>query len=136
MFNLSCCAESTDLLRILAHPLSQGAINGDKVILSVVAEGPADDAQLSYEWLKDDVLIADKAAANSSIFTIEMFSPEHVGSYQCIVSCDSEGSVDIAVSNKATLRGKPMRCWITVSTITDSLCYFYPLSIICGAGSS
>ena len=91
-------------LKIIAHPQHQGAVNGDKVTFAVVAEG---SEYLSYEWLKDGVTINDPTAkAKSSIFTIPSFLPEkHKGSYQCIVSSDYDGSVDLAVSKSAELKG-------------------------------
>ena len=72
-------------------------MNGDKLTFAVVAEGSND---LSYEWLKDGVPTRDPSLkVKSSIFTIPSFLPaEHKGSYQCIVSSDYDGSVDLAMS--------------------------------------
>ena len=74
---------------------------------AVVAEGSND---LSYEWLKDGVPIRDPSVkARSSIFTIPSFLPaEHKGSYQCIVSSDYDGSVDLAMSKPAELKGNTL----------------------------
>ena len=96
--------DSINTLKIITHPQSQGAVNGDRVTFGVVAEGPG---QLSYEWLKDGVPINDKST--SCVYTIESFVPaEHKGSYQCIVSSDGDDasqSVDLAMSLKAELKG-------------------------------
>ena len=71
---------------------------------AVVAEG---SEYLSYEWYKDDVPINDPSVkTRSSIFTIPSFLPaEHKGSYKCVISSDYDGSVDIAVSKPAELKG-------------------------------
>ena len=96
--------DSTNTLKVITHPQSQGAVNGDRVTFGVVAEGPG---ELSYEWLKDGVPINDKST--SCVYIIESFVPaEHTGTYQCIVSSDGDDasqSVDLAMSLKAELKG-------------------------------
>ena len=91
-------------MKILTQPQCQGAVNGDKVTFAVVAEGPE---YLTYEWLKHSVPISDLSAkARSSTFTIpSILLVEHKGSYQCIVSSDYDGSVDLAMSKPAELKG-------------------------------
>ena len=71
---------------------------------AVVAEG---SDYLTYEWLKDGAPISDPSAkTKSSTYTIPSFLPaEHKGSYQCIVSSDYDGSVDLAMSKSAELKG-------------------------------
>ena len=103
-FTFICYSDQSEALKILTHPQSQGAVNGDKVTFAVVAEG---SEHLTYEWLKDGVPISDPSAkAKSSIFTIPSFLPaEHKGRYQCIVSSDYDGSVDLAMSKPAELKG-------------------------------
>ena len=71
---------------------------------AVVAEGPE---YLTYEWLKHSVPISDLSAkARSSTFTIpSILLVEHKGSYQCIVSSDYDGSVNLAMSKPAESKG-------------------------------
>ena len=97
-------SDQSEALKILTHPQSQGAVNGDKVTFAVVAEG---SDYLTYEWLKDGAPISDPSAkTKSSTYTIPSFLPaEHKGSYQCIVSSDYDGSVDLAMSKSAELKG-------------------------------
>lgn len=80
---------------------------------AVVAEGPED---MTYKWLKDGVPIDDVSAkTKSSTFTITSFLPaKHKGSYQCIVSSDYDGSVDIAMSKSAELKGSQIRSCIVL----------------------
>ena len=97
-------SDQSEALKILTHPQCQGAVNGDKVTFAVLAEG---SEHLTYEWLKDGEPISDPSVkARSSIFTIPSFLPaEHKGRYQCIVSSDYDGSVDLAMSKPAELKG-------------------------------
>ena len=96
--------DNSERIRITEHPQSQSKTHGDEVTLSVSIEGP--DA-LSYQWIKDDILIADDSAlANLTGVTtdtlhISSLLPEHVGSYKCLVSNQS-GSLE---SDAAELTG-------------------------------
>ena len=105
MVDLLSFSDKTEELKILTHPQHQGAVNGDKVTFTVLAEG---SEQLSYEWLKDGAPIDNPSAKlKSSTLTINSFLPaEHKGRYQCIVSSDYGASVDLAVSKVAELKGK------------------------------
>lgn len=105
---LFAISDQNEALRILTHPQHQGAISGDKVTFSVVVEGRSES--LSYEWLKDGapINVSDSSGkvAKSATFIIPSFlAAEHKGSYRCIVSSDYDGSVDLAVSKPAVLRG-------------------------------
>ena len=96
--------DNSECIRIIEHPQSQSKTYGDEVTLSVSIEGP--DA-LSYQWIKDDILIADDSAlANLTRVTtdtlhISSLLPEHVGSYKWLVSNQS-GSLE---SDAAELTG-------------------------------
>lgn len=101
-------------MKILTHPQHQGAVNGDKVTFTVLAEG---SEQLSYEWLKDGAPITDNPSAKSKSYTltIDSFLPaEHKGRYQCIVSTDYDTSVDLAMSKVAELKGNKFTATVHV----------------------
>lgn len=72
---------SSKLPVITEHPQTQYAVYGDRIILSLSTDGPD---TMSYQWQKDGVPINE--VGYSSILHIDGFSPEHEGSYVCIVS--------------------------------------------------
>ena len=91
---------------ITKHPESQSNLKiGVEVELSVSAEG---SGTLTYQWKKDDSLITDDslsnlAGAKASKLNIREFSRKHAGGYKCLVTCNSDNTVE---SHSAELIGK------------------------------
>ena len=81
---------------ITKHPQSQNAVYGDRISLSLLAEG-ADT--MSYQWEKDGVMI-NKGGDSSKLY-IDAFLSEHEGNYICTVS-NNYGSVQ---SEPAEIKG-------------------------------
>ena len=82
---------------IIKHPESQSTLEtGIEVELSVSAEG---SGTLTYQWKKDDNLITDDSLPNltgakASKLNIRKFSHEHAGGYKCLVTCNSDNTVE------------------------------------------
>ena len=70
----------------------------------VSATGPG---KLSYHWIKDEEAITNDSLLNfvgfnTTTLCITSFSPEHEGSYKCVV----KNEYDLLESNTADLKGE------------------------------
>ncbi len=99
---------------ISTHPVSQQAIQGQPVALTVVASG---SGSLSYQWQKDGVNIP---GAISPTYEMAVLKPWQLGSYRVRVT-DGSGPVDSdpAVISLNTI--SPTNLW-------DSLLLFLPFA--------
>lgn len=66
--------------QIVTHPLNQMAVEGQVVMLEVVAVGPP---PLSYQWYKDEVIVP---GGTDSVLIIDPVSSVHAGSYKATVA--------------------------------------------------
>ncbi len=81
---------------IQTQPISQTALEGENITLSVVASG----ASLSYQWTKDAIDIAN---ATSATLQLTNLTQSDAGSYICLVS----NSCETVTSSSATLTVTP-----------------------------
>jgi hypothetical protein len=86
-------AAQPSILRIVTHPVSQAATNGQEVVFSVTAEGAG---TLTYQWFKNGAAIE---RGTNQQFTINTAAIADAGAYA--VRVQAEGAT--AVSRSATL---------------------------------
>jgi glucose/arabinose dehydrogenase len=97
---------------IITQPVSQTVTEGNAVSFTLAATG---SAPLSYQWLKNNVIIA---GANSNSYSFTSASTDNGAKFKCIVS-NSAGST---TSNEATLSvNPPAGNTPPVATITQPL---------------
>ena len=96
-------------LKFIEHPQMQCKVYGDEVIFNVAATGAG---TLHYQWMKDKGIISGHKlhsydGADTPTLHITSFSPEHEGTYMCVVKNEHS---DILHSFAADLKGE----WIYI----------------------
>ncbi|MCG8700239.1 MAG: immunoglobulin domain-containing protein [Bacteroidales bacterium] len=108
---------------ITQQPVDITGCNGDNVNFAVVADGH----NLTYQWQKDGVNMADGGSisgANSNFLSISGIVPADAASYRCVVS----GTCNTIISNPATLSSYTNTAIIT-QPIGTTICENSPVSL-------
>ena len=122
MLNNSCCALRT-ALQVTKHPRSSTCVNGESVVLSVVAVGAE---PLHYKWKKngEDITDPECTGTNLSTLTIHSFSDVHEGNYSCTIG-NNEQCIHSEPANLALgiimLSYNTIACFIFMHVLLSSL---------------